>query len=289
MLRRLLLGFLTLLIASACLGMDKSDATIEIPFSFEKGYIVVKGKIKKDTPVEMVVATGSEHSRIDIGLLDKYKLPAYYSAEGPVTGFNDKTFSFSAVPDVTLGEAKSRSLNMRLDSMADVSKALGREIFGVLGVDFFEGSAIQLDFARKLIRFLSKSDAESLTNITGDAAVLRFIPADDPYKNLPVPVVEAIVEGKKVKTLVDSGAIVVVAVSPSTAQKAGLSSSAGNRVTIHSIQLGKLEVSDVPSLIAGKDAAANRYLKGYPAVIGVGVLQNYLVTFDFRQKLLLIN
>lgn len=61
-----------------------NDATSEVPFSFEKGLVVVKAKIKKDVLVEVILATGAQYSIADAELLEKYKVPINSrGAEGP--------------------------------------------------------------------------------------------------------------------------------------------------------------------------------------------------------------
>ena len=289
---RKILFLLFVFIAVPCYaGPRSSDATVEVPFVFEKGYLLVQAKIKNDIPVEMTIATGAEYSIVDTGLLEKYKLPEYYAGEGIVTGHNDRIFTFTPVSDVRLGAAKTRSLNMRLGSIANISKVVGREIFGALGVDFFKGSAVQIDFGKKVLRFLSEAEAQSVTEKAGankQTAQLNIAYNDDSFDHLPVPLVDVTIDGKKIKTLIDTGAVVVVALSQSAAKKLGSTVSPGvsQKTQLQSLIVGGIQLNDVPAVVLAKENAG--MLRGSDAVIGIAVLQNYLITFDFRRNLIVV-
>src|SRR5712691_1038374 len=224
----LILILVSLFVCNPCLAATTiEDPTFEVPFSLEKGRVIVHANIKKDLPVEVVIATGAEHSTVDMALLEKNKLQSGYAGEPPVTGHNDRIYFFSIVPDVRVGDAKETSLSMRLVSLSEISKALGREIFGVLGADFFKGRAVQFDFIKKVIRFLSQSAADTLRDqktgsTLSDATVFRMIESDDPFKDATVPVVDGVAfDGKKTKALLNTGAYLVVGLSSSTAKKLG--------------------------------------------------------------------
>ncbi|HEX8456838.1 MAG TPA: retropepsin-like aspartic protease [Pyrinomonadaceae bacterium] len=291
------LVLLALLIPSAnVLGRARfvaDDPVVEIPFSFEKGHIVVRAKIKGSVPVELVVETGAEHSKMDGGLLDKYKLPSFYSAERPVTGNNDRLYSFSTVPDVRVGELGGKSLSMRLYSFASETEQLGREIFGSLGADFFRGRIVQFDFKKKVVRFLQQSPFNAgdavATNTTPQIAVLPMR-----YKeNLTLPVSESVtIEGKKFKTNFDTGILTVVSLSADAAKRLGLEvppDKAPPRAgTISSLRFAELELKNVPVLLYPKGYDFTTYDKDFEAIAGIALLQNFLVTFDYRQRVIIL-
>jgi hypothetical protein len=84
--------------------------------------LIVAAKIKKDAPVEVVLATGSEYSILNSDVIQKYNLPLSYTSDGPVTGNNDRIITFSNVPNVRLGDSKAASLYMRFVSLDAASK-----------------------------------------------------------------------------------------------------------------------------------------------------------------------
>lgn len=295
--QRLILTFaLLVFICAPCVAHRAvDDAVSEVPFVFEKGYVVVQARIKGDKPVDVIIATGSEHSQVDGLLLEKYKLPAYYSAEGPITGRNDRLYTFSTVSDIRLGNIKLTSLNMRLGSFVEFSKRLGREIFGIFGADFFRGRVAQFDFGKKLLRFLPQSTAEaSKDKKAGDDAGGRIVLPMDFYKeNVTLPIAEDVTfEGKKIKTLLDTGAVTVVSLSSSATKQVGLTpppeKGEPRADKINSLRLGSFEINGVPVTLYPKGSDFDRDQKEFGAVAGTLLLQNFVVTFDFRSKVIIL-
>lgn len=279
------------LLCGPCFAGQADDN--EVPFSFEKGFVVVQAKIKGDRPVDVLVSTGAEYSSIDTALLSKYKLPAYYTAEGIVTGHNDKTISFTTVSDVRLGSVKVTSLNLRLGSLVEVSKRLGREIFGIFGADFFRGRAVQFDFAKKALRFLPEAAADALKDKAagGDdgRVVLPMVSYTD---KLTMPVAEKITyDGKAIKTLFDTGTVTVVALSFNAARQVGLTppdKGAPRQDKIKSLRFDKYEMTNVPAALYPKGSDFDRDMKEFGAVAGSVLLQNFVVTFDFGNKVIIL-
>jgi len=281
-----------------------NDASTEVPFSFEKGLVVVKAKIKKDILVEVVIATGSQYSIADSELLKKYKVPIdSRGAERPPILFTDlygPIPDFVSVPDVSVGTAKTSSLSMGLGSTLQLSKAAGREIFAILGADFLKGRVVQVDFKNRVIRFFDHSLSE-LSRDKDEAALLTrriILPmneSDDPlHLNLPTPaVVNATFNGKTARMLLNTGMITVVALSSSAAKKLGFTipteKSSPGSVRIASLRLGTYELNDVPVVVAAKGTSIDQTLEQYGgAAAGSLFLQNFIVTFDFRSKVVIL-
>ncbi|HEV2801733.1 MAG TPA: hypothetical protein VGW12_14760 [Pyrinomonadaceae bacterium] len=258
----------------------------EVPFSFEKGYVIVRASIKDEKEVEVVLATGSEHSVVDSGLLNKYKLPSFYSGEGPVMGNSqDRIYFYSPVTGIRVGDIKGLSLSMRLGSLADASGRVGREIFGILGADFFRGRVVQFDFKKKVVRFLPGSYPGTAKSIT--------LPMSYYKERVTLPIVENVTfDGKKIKTLLDTGNLTVLSLSPAAAKQLGLSSlpekSEPRADKISSLRFLDYEIAGVPALVYAKGTGFDRDIKEYGAVAGIALLQNFTSTFDFRTKVVVI-
>lgn len=288
---------LSTLLCAPC-GASPAPAQIisELPFAFEKGHVIVQAKIKDKMPVEVILATGAEYSLLDFGMLEKYKLPAFYTGEGIITGGpQDRVYSFSTVPDIRVGDVKVTSLSMRLSSLAEISKRVGREIFGLLGNDFFRGRVVQFDFQKKVVRFLARSEAGgSKDNKTGaDADGLIRLPIVFYKERLTLPVVENVTfNGKKVKMLLDTATVAVISMSASAAKQVGLSTppekSAPRADSVASLRLAEYEMKDVPILIYPRGADIDHNQKEFGAIAGVGLLQNFVITFDFDKKVIIL-
>src|SRR6266550_2678998 len=174
-----------------------ADNDSEIPFTLEKGHIIVSAKIRGNTPVEVVLATGAEHSLINAGILEKYKLQASYTGEGIITGSSlDRVVYFVTVPDIRVGDVKITSLYMRFGAQAasQISERIGREGFAILGADFFKGRVVQFDFRKKTIRFLNHAP-EYVAQANANFASLRMRPSSEAMR---LPITEEVaVNGKK--------------------------------------------------------------------------------------------
>jgi hypothetical protein len=274
----------------------------EVPFSIVNGLIIVDAKIKGDVPVKVVLSTGLQYSIIDVSLMEKYKLQGSFAAEGPVNGVNDRTYSFVNVSAVSVGGSKSKDLSMRDGTMSTVSQAAGQEIFGALGADFFEGQIVQFDFKNKVLRFLDKSPADAKKGKDGGAAaagsssvVLRMgEKASNPFmRTFLMPIVgDVTINGKQVKLLLDTGRATSLAFSSSSAKKVGFTLPAENGEPladkVASLRLGTYEMTDVPAVLYAKGTNAEQSLSKYGVVAGTIFLQSFVTTFDFRNKVVVL-
>lgn len=294
--RKLTLAALTLLFAlcAPCAAAPAAEEVGAVPFSFEQGYVIVKALVKGKEPAEVIIATGAEYSTIDGGALDKYKLTAYYTGVPPVTGRNDRTINFSKVPDLRVGPANA-SLDMRLGLTAELSRVLGREIFGILGFDFFKGRTVQLDFPNRMLRFLDKAAAETLRAKGGGAtAVLRMTEKEDLFgRMLTLPLVEKVMfNDKPAKVLLETGVATAVALNATAAKRLGFEApperGASRTDSVRSLRFGAVELSDVPVAVYAKGSPADARLGDGGALAGSGLLQNFVATFDYRGKVVIL-
>lgn len=302
MLRFLLSSILIASLGTLCSARTGADTGVsEVPFAFENGLVIVEAKIKGNVPVHVVLSTGLEYSLMDDALMDKYKLAGYYAGDGLVRGTNtDRIYFFTKVPGVSVAGSKAKDVSMRYGSMSHINQAAGREIFCALGADFFEGQVVQFDFKKRVVRFLDKSPAKEMKDKSGpanpDAPVVLRMGEKDPdrfVRTFYVPVVEDVTfNGQKVKLLLDTGRATCLAFSSSAAKKAGLAAPAENdpprEDKVKSLRLGEYELNDVPATLYAKGTNAEKSLGKYGAVAGTVFLQNFVTTFDFRGKVVVL-
>ena len=284
------------LLCVPCAARKADDAVVEVPFTLEKGHVIVPARIEGDKPVEVVLSTGTEHSLINSALLQKYKLRSYYTGVGIITGHNDRTVFYAVVPDIRVGELKLTSLNMFFGAQAltTIGERVGREIFAVLGADFFKGRVVQFDFQKKVVRFLPQSpDApkESRADAANDKRVVMRFRYDAEVLSLPI-VEDVTFNGKKVRTLLDTGALTVVSLTPSAAKQVGLGAltekGAPGGAKVGSLRLGEMEFKDVPVSLMSKLSNLEDDSHGVGAVAGIALLQNFVATFDFHDKVVIL-
>jgi hypothetical protein len=296
MLRPALKTLALIVLLSGAADARAADEVGEVPFKFEKGYVIVAGTIKGKEPVELIVSTGAEYSTVDSGMLDKHKLQLNYTSVGVVTGFNDRTVTFANVPDVHVGPANA-SLRMHLGSTAQAAKGVGRDIFGVLGSDFFKGRTVQFDFKKRVMRFLDKDAAEVLrakaAGVPETAVLPMALLADAEKQHLTLPLVEKVTfNGKAAKLLLDTGTATVVALTASAGKKLGFDAppekGAPRNDAVASLRFGGYEMAGVPVMVFPKGSPAEERLGESGAAAGSALLQNFIVTFDFRGKVVIL-
>lgn len=303
--RKFILSVILLTIFATLCGAQQTvnSNTSEVPFFLESGLIIVEAKIKGSVPVHVVLSTGMENSIVDFSMLDKHKLTAYYSSagDGPTTGTSmDTTVSYAKVSGVSVGGSKSKELSMRFGALPQIGQATGREIFGALGADFFEGQIVQFDFKNKVLRFLDKApaaprkDKDAGPN-TGSSIILRMAAkTDSPFKRtFQLPVVgDVTFNGKEAKLLLDTGRATSVAFSTSAAKKAGFTlpeeKGQPRADKVSSLRLDTYEMADVPVMLYAKGTSAEQSLSRYGVVAGTLFLQNFIATFDFRNKVVIL-
>ena len=288
-----------LLLTTSSFAKPSRQPVTEVPFTVEKGFVVVEATIKRNVTVYVLLATGAEHSSTDPALLQKYGLSAYYAPDGPVTGRNDSVFSFTTVTGVKVGDSKSKDLYMRLGSMSELSKLVGKEIFGTLGADFFEGQVVQFDFKNNVVRFLDKTpddltDPKSPGSAAGKSTVLKMAPkASNPFqRTFQVPLVgEVLMNGEKINLLVDTGIASTIAISSSTAKKVRLQVPADNgpaREEKVTLKLKSQDINDVSAWIYPKGTSGEQKISKYGAIAGSLFLQDFIALFDYRKGLVVL-
>ncbi|MEJ7847236.1 MAG: hypothetical protein WKF92_03995 [Pyrinomonadaceae bacterium] len=191
---------------------------------------------------------------------------------------------------------------MKNKAFGEMNKKIGREIGMILGADFFKGKIVQIDFKKKVIRFLEKSpvDYNSLKLKVASAIQQPLLfKMDQLYRTfyaveLTMPVVEGITfNGVKIRAFFDTGSAFPVLISPAATKEHALapvpekgSSKVGQ---IKSMNLSGYEIPEVPVMLFGREAGFDESLKEYGAIIGLGIMQNFTVTFDWDEKMVLLN
>lgn len=267
----------------------------EIPFTLEKGFIIVPAKILKDVPVDVAISTGSPYSFLNPELIKPHNIHLRYTAEGPITGSHDKIINYAEVPDVIVADQKPISLNMQYRSFETMDKAIGRQIGAILGADFFKGKIIQIDFKKKVLIFLDKSPIDYQGAVDAKTLVFKMDQLFRAFdaRELSLPVVDGTsYNGSKVRTMFDTGTAFPVTISPAATKEFSfgpMPDKGTSKVTqLKTVSLNSLQFSDVPAKLVGRDAGFDESLHDYGAIIGVGVMQNFIVTFDWKEKMLVL-
>jgi predicted aspartyl protease len=133
------------------------QAATEIPFSYSDGLIWVKLKAAgQDAPLNFLLDSGAGASVLD--LRTARRIGAKLGGSESVQGVDGRAIAYRVLDfDSTIGTiAAPRSL-LALD-LSGVSAGVSQRIDGLLGADFFRNRIVQIDFAAKKIRLLTRGE-----------------------------------------------------------------------------------------------------------------------------------
>jgi hypothetical protein len=279
--------------AIAVLTFTSTAVCGEIPFTLEKGLIIVSGKAKDGQPIQAAIFTGSIFSFYSKDLQKRFKLQVRGSYELLGGGRQENSIPFVVMPDLTFADQSPVEVKMQARSFDAIEKLLGHKIDMIVGLDYLDGRIVQFDFKKHVLRFLDRPpfDYPSAAKSGANGEVRLAMRMDEHMRTLfgdqiSMPITEEIrLNGTPTRTLFDTGVAYPVSVGPFTAKKNSIGSAPSKeesaKVQLKSINLAGYEMTDVPALVKGSwDDTETRYA----AIVGVGVMQNFTVTFDWKNK-----
>lgn len=282
-------GLLLALGAIASAHSANENKMVEVPFSLDSGVIVLQVKIHGKGPYNIVLATGYPTSKLSTATFNELKLPIRYNiADDPIGGH---FVTWISVPDIQIGDLKVDVLNMNAGELANMSQRLGITVDGVLGCNFLKGRVVQIDYPKKVIRFMQTAPAPpvvtqqtaSSTSLLTNYALLpmKFAPEE------PVTVVDELyVNDKKLKALLDTNQSGTLALTPAALKYLGLPVPAkknpSSTGTVAGLKIGPMPLGATEALFFAKGTSIDHDLDKYGAIIGNNLMSNYVVTLDYQ-------
>jgi predicted aspartyl protease len=291
------LGSLLLIFGGFPRGYSQSHAPIaEVPFEFVRNQIVVQVKIAGKGPFNMLFDTDTDPSAIDLATARELGLKLGSKGYQGTGGGTETNLVYPTnIPGVELGSVIAKEVFAAAIDLTKLSGTFGKPIHGVLGYSFLKDRIFQIDYAASKIRFYAESPYQGTQNSlnTADRTVVAFR-----YEK-EVLVDSVFVNGQKVRATFDTGGSNTFAMTPEGITMLGLAEDARNAKaeisagyngafesktgTLKSVRIGSLLV-DSPT-VSFWSAGTGHDKKKYQLSVGNGFFKNYLVTFDFRAKL----
>jgi predicted aspartyl protease len=269
---------------------------VEVPFEFVHNQIVVTVKIAGKGPYRMLVDTDTDPSAIDLATAKELGLALdsrSYAATGG--GSDAQTVQLTRLPSVELGTIMAKDVSAGAIDLKKVSAKLEQPISGVLGYNFLKDRIIQIDYAASKLRFFLESPYAGIQNqpntVNKIAMAFRY--------DSGVLIDSVFINGQKLKAALDTGSSGTFALTPEGAAILGLEGQAqdgsaeksvgyngeyeSKSGVLKSVRIGRLSLESAPASFwptgAGHDKAK------FQVNIGNGFFKDYLVTFDFRGKI----
>jgi predicted aspartyl protease len=254
------------------------QAATEIPFSYADGLIWVKLKAAgQNAPLNFLLDSGAGASVLDLRAARRIgvklgRSEGVQGVDGHATAYRVTDF------DSTIGTVAAPRSLLALD-LSGVSAGVSQRIDGLLGADFFRGRIVQIDFAVRKIRLLTRGELKE----TG--CELLPISSRNGAMCVRVGVAGQPCEWMRVDTGC-SGALRWVVTGAKANKFAGTSlgiAARSAREVETDVQLGQSRFSGVKTGIHTRQIFA-----GEAGLLGNGLLSKFTVTFDGPKKQLIL-
>lgn len=284
---RLVLALVLCVTLSVSGSAASSPDTIEVPFTLQKGAIIIAVTLKGKGPFNMAIATGSPRSSI---AWEAREVPGYqllWTIE-PLTG---KQITYVQAAEMMVGRMKIDTLPMRLAELDAYSREMGLQLHGILGYDFLRGRVIRIDYHKKILTFLPKDSLPKQPSAAANPPLVSTsieVNADDPR-----PVIDDVsINGVKMKMMLDTWQNLPLALTPQAVKQIGLPVG-GEKTpprlgTVDTLEIGRIKINAIETAFYAKGTGLDHGLKKYGGILGTAFFQNYVVTVDFARKVLII-
>jgi predicted aspartyl protease len=290
-------GFVLLLCGGTQVAFPQTRSVpIEVPFEFVHNQILVQVKIAGKGPYTMLLDTNTDPSAIDLatakelGLLLDSKL---YPAAGG--GRDNQTIQLTRLPSVEVGTMLAKDVVAAAIDLKKLAAKLERPLHGVLGYSFLKDRIVQIDYAASKIRFYLQSPYAAIANAPNTVNVVAM-----PFRYDDGVIIDSVfINGEKLKATLDTGSSGAFALTPQAVAILGLDDQAQDGTgqksvgyngeyesksgVLKSVRLGRLSLESAPASFwptgTGHDKAK------FDVNIGNGFFKDYLMTFDFRGKI----
>lgn len=267
-----------------------SDIATEIPFKLQNGAVLIDVTLKGKGPFTMGLATGSPHSSLDQATISAADYQANFT-------YDSRTFQYPVFVQATgmeIGGLKINTLSMKVSDLSPYAQELGRPLHGILGYDFFKGRVVQIDYKQKVLRLLPKNTykARQKAGVPASAAASVVVPMELVSED-PVPIVKEIaVNGVKFKAMLDTWQNLPLALTPAALKQLALPVAAEKTPPqikpVDSLQFAELKLTAPQAAWYSKGTGLDHGLAKYGVIVGAGFLSRYVVTFDYVNKLIVI-
>lgn len=265
----------------------------QIPFELDHDEVIVSVFVNGRGPLTMLLDTGTDPSAVDLATARELGLKLGskgFEATGGGTNAN-RVFE-TKFAELRVGDVVAKDVEAGAVDLSAISARFGRPVHGVLGYSFLKNRVVQIDYPGRVVRLLAESPPR---RPAPGVTVLAF----DLVEGGPV-VRDTAVNGRAIRTVVDTGSSGYFALLPKGTARLGLEavaragaadSSAGynGNFASTSAEVDSLRVGDIvverPTvrffpLGTGHDEHP------YEGNLGNRFLKDYVLTIDYKRRLL---
>ncbi len=288
---------LLLFVVASCAYAQTAKVPAEVSFEFLHNQIVVQAKINGKGPFNLLIDTDTDPSAIDAATAKELGLQVGPSG-APATGGGTETNLVypTRLTSVELGSVSAKDVAAATINLSKISERMGKPIHGILGFSFLKDRIIQIDYANSKLRFfaLSPYPRIELTPNTVNTIAMPFRREDG-----EVIIDSVFINNEKMRATLDTGSSGAFALTPEaiailnldeqaqdgqTKQSVGYNGTYENKSgLLKSVRLGRYSAESVPAEFWLPNTGHDK--KKFQVNIGNGFFQDFLMTFDFKSKI----
>jgi predicted aspartyl protease len=293
------LGLMLLLSSANELGFAQTrSAPIEVPFEFVANQIIVQVKIAGKGPYSMLLDTDTDPSAIDLATARELGLrldARSFPASGGGGGGDANLVQLTRLATVELGTVIAKDVSAGAIDLTKLAAKLERPIHGVLGYSFLKDRIVQIDYAASKIRFYTVTPYIGIQNSPNTVNKIAM-----PFRYDEGVVIDSVfINGQKLKATLDTGSSGTFALTPEAVATLGLEEAEQNGPVeksvgyngefesksglLKSVRIGRLSIESAPTAFWSPGTGHDK--KNFQVNIGNGFFKDYLMTFDFRGKM----
>ena len=271
-------------------------APVEVPFEFVHNQIVVQVKINGKGPFNMLLDTDTDPSTIDAATAKDLGLAV--GANGALAsggGTEAKTVYPATLGTVELGAVMGKQVAAATIDLSKISKRLERPIHGVLGYSFLKDRIVQIDYANSTLRFYAQSPYPGIQFGPNTVNIIAF-----PLRREDgVAIIDSVfINNEKMRATLDTGSSGTFSLTPEAVAILGVDEQADDGKTetsigyngeseastgvLKSVRLGRYSLDSMPATLWLPNTGHDK--KTYQVNIGNGFFQDFKMTFDFKNK-----
>lgn len=266
---------------------------VEIPFDFYRHEIILQVKVNGKGPFNMMLDTGTDPSVIDLATAKDIGLKLHPLGKPGSGGGTDVNLTYyTELPLVEVAGLTVKDVETLALDLSKMSERLGKSLHGVLGHSVLNGRIVQIDYPNRVVRFYSQPLFSKAAN-RPKRSVLSFRYDDN------VLLDDVFVNGKKVVGNLDTGSNGTFNLTPAAVGYLGLEEefnqapvstdvgyngvSQNRQGKLNNVTVGAISV-DAPAVIFFSKGTG-RDKKPWSINIGNGFLKDFVLTIDYRNKL----
>jgi len=291
---------LTLLFCCAGLAISqqakKPAAPVEVPFEFEHNQIILQVKIAGKGPFNMLLDTDTDPSAIDSATARELGLTV--GAKGTTAsggGTETNTVYPARLPSVEIGAVSARDVAAATIDLAKLSERIGKPIHGVLGYSFLKDRIVQIDYANQKLRFFTESPYPRIQFGPNTVNIIAF---PFRYEDGDVMIESVFVNNEKMRATLDTGSSGTFSLTPDAVAQLGLEEQGRDNEdesvgynggfkskigTLKSVRMGKLSIDSAQAIFWLPGTGHDH--KKFEVNIGNGFFKDFMMTFDFKNKM----